>query len=72
MFVFLYADLGILSVVGSKIRASVAHTSFDEFHRNSAQVIQYAVFGKPSAESPSTTLKFEANNLVSKDEEMDI
>ncbi|XP_059155439.1 major vault protein-like [Physella acuta] len=44
--------------IGSRIRGSVALTSFDSFHKYSAQIIQAAVFGKESA------LKFDVNNLV--------
>lgn len=45
---------------GSRIRAVVAQTSFDEFHRHSAQIIRHAVFG----ESGSEVVKFPENRLV--------
>ena len=50
--------------LGSRIRASVAQITFDEFHRHSAQVIQHAVFGRSKQGHPLNVLKFEANNLV--------
>jgi len=37
---------------------------FDEFHRHSAQVIQFAVFGNPATDQFVSELKFPANNLV--------
>ena len=45
--------------IGSRIRQAVAQISFDEFHRRSAAVIQYAVMGK------GDELKFDVNDLVS-------
>ena len=50
---------------GGRIRATVAQITFDEFHRNSMQVIQHAVFG-PDLEADKKPLKFPANNLVSR------
>ncbi|XP_012936930.1 major vault protein [Aplysia californica] len=44
--------------IASRIRASVALITFDEFHRHSAQLIQAAVFGKQQS------LRFDVNNLV--------
>ncbi|CAH1783479.1 unnamed protein product [Owenia fusiformis] len=50
--------------LGSRIRGSVARIAFDEFHRNSTQVIQHAVFGEDEDGKPKSSLKFAANNLV--------
>ncbi|KAK0051986.1 major vault protein, partial [Biomphalaria pfeifferi] len=50
--------------IGSRIRASVALTSFDSFHRYSAKIINTAVFGNDSQGNPATVLKFDVNNLV--------
>jgi len=55
----------LTSFSGSKIRAAVAMVPFDEFHRHSAQVIQFAVFGNPATDQFVSELKFPANNLVS-------
>ncbi|ESO90246.1 hypothetical protein LOTGIDRAFT_123412 [Lottia gigantea] len=45
--------------IGGKIRGAIAQVPFDKFHRNSLQVIQYAVFGVNSSK-----LQFDVNNLV--------
>ncbi|GFR87232.1 major vault protein-like [Elysia marginata] len=50
--------------LGSRIRARVALTTFDEFHRFSALIIQAAVFGPHEAGEPARVLRFSANNLV--------
>ncbi|KAK3701446.1 hypothetical protein RRG08_015866 [Elysia crispata] len=50
--------------LGSRIRARVALTTFDEFHRYSAPIIQAAVFGPHEAGEPAGVLKFDSNNLV--------
>ncbi|KAL8578386.1 hypothetical protein ACOMHN_014885 [Nucella lapillus] len=51
--------------LGSKIRASVALTPFDDFHKHSAQIIQMAVFGRDSKTGGLCPhLKFDVNNLV--------
>ena len=51
-------------IAGSRIRAIVALTPFDEFHKNSAHIIQRAVFGTNADGSLKTSLKFNVNNLV--------
>ena len=53
------------SFAGSRIRAIVALTPFDEFHRHSAAIIQTAVFGRDAAGKLLPRLKFDVNNLVS-------
>ena len=53
-------------ITGSKIRGAVAQITFDDFHRNSAQVIQYAVFGEEAVkQGGKLEHMFNANNLVS-------
>ncbi|KAH9513343.1 hypothetical protein Btru_034666, partial [Bulinus truncatus] len=49
--------------IGSRIRASVALTSFDSFHRYSAKIIHAAVFGRDSHGDNKEFLKFDVNNL---------
>ncbi len=48
--------------IASRVRGCVAQTTFDQFHRHSAEVIREAVFaGKSGA---AQRLVFESNNLV--------
>eukprot|EP00008_Paramoeba_atlantica_P014240 CAMPEP_0201488730 /NCGR_PEP_ID=MMETSP0151_2-20130828/19345_1 /ASSEMBLY_ACC=CAM_ASM_000257 /TAXON_ID=200890 /ORGANISM="Paramoeba atlantica, Strain 621/1 / CCAP 1560/9" /LENGTH=798 /DNA_ID=CAMNT_0047874083 /DNA_START=168 /DNA_END=2564 /DNA_ORIENTATION=- len=47
------------NMVASRVRSLVAHTPFDQFHRNSAKMIEEAIFG-PNKEE----YRFSANNLV--------
>jgi major vault protein len=49
--------------IASRVRGSVAQRSFDDFHKNSADLIRTAVFGK-EGETIRNTLRFKANNLV--------
>lgn len=49
--------------IASRVRGSVAQKSFDDFHKNSAELIRTAVFGK-DGETTRNTLRFKANNLV--------
>lgn len=50
---------------GGKIRGTIAQIPFDEFHRNSAQIIKMSVFGMDKDGNLNQWLKFDANNLVS-------
>jgi len=50
--------------IGSKIRAVIAQTNFDEFHRNSAEIIKNSVFGTDQDGNINSQLEFEANQLV--------
>jgi len=50
--------------IASRVRGSVAAASFDHFHRNSADIIRNAVFGKDKEGEVRANLKFNANNLV--------
>jgi len=50
--------------IASRVRGAVASSSFDDFHKNSADIIRGAVFGKNPDGSPRKNLKFKANNLV--------
>jgi len=49
--------------IASRVRGSVAQRSFDDFHKNSAELIRTAVFGR-DGEAVRNTLRFKANNLV--------
>lgn len=49
--------------IASRVRGSVAQRSFDDFHKNSAELIRTAVFGK-DGDVVRNTLRFKANNLV--------
>merc|ERR1712137_530981 len=50
--------------IASRVRGAVASTSFDDFHKQSAECIRCAVFGTDEAGNPRPNLKFSANNLV--------
>jgi len=50
--------------IASRVRGAVAAVSFDSFHKNSADIIKAAVFGTEEDGSPRNSLKFNANNLV--------
>jgi major vault protein len=49
--------------IASRVRGNVAQKTFDDFHKNSAELIRTAVFGK-DGEQVRNTLRFKANNLV--------
>jgi len=49
--------------IASRVRGNVAQKSFDDFHKNSAELIRTAVFGR-EGEVVRNTLRFKANNLV--------
>ena len=50
--------------IGSRIRGTVAGTTFDHFHRNSADIIRRAIFGVDAEGNPKTTVRFIGDNLV--------
>merc|ERR1712125_50437 len=50
--------------IASRVRGAVASTSFDDFHKQSADCIRAAVFGKDVDGNVKPNLKFAANNLV--------
>ena len=50
--------------IGSLIRASVAATTFDDFHKHSASIIRGAVFGRDENGNVMDKLVFSANKLV--------
>jgi len=50
--------------IASRVRGAVAASSFDDFHRHSAEIIRLAVFGKEADGKPRNELRFRANNLV--------
>jgi major vault protein len=49
----------LCKAIGSLVRGAVASSSFDDFHKRSAEIIHSAVFGKKD-----DALEFPANNLV--------
>lgn len=49
--------------IASRMRAAVARTNFDEFHRHSTRVIMDAVFGKDENGVTKKVLKFRENNM---------
>jgi len=50
--------------IASRVRGAVAGVSFDQFHKNSAQIIRVAVFGLDEKGGLRNKFKFNANNLV--------
>jgi len=55
----------LCKALASKIRGAVSSVSFDDFHKNSAAIIQRAVFGNNmESTKPKDTLNFAANNLM--------
>lgn len=50
--------------IGSAIRGQVAQIPFDEFHKHSAEIIKASVFGIDEHGKIKKKLKFEVNNLV--------
>lgn len=54
----------VCKAIASRVRGSVASSTFDHFHRNSAEIIRTAVFGKDENGAVKATLRFDANNLV--------
>merc|ERR1711862_150379 len=50
--------------IASRVRGAVASTSFDDFHKQSAECIRCAVFGTDADGVARPHLKFAANNLV--------
>ena len=55
----------LCKAMASRIRGAVSSVTFDDFHRNSAGIIQVAIFGvDPEKGQSKDTLRFAANNLV--------
>ncbi|RNF26665.1 major vault protein [Trypanosoma conorhini] len=53
------------SFIAGRIRAAVASLPFQQFHKNSAKILQEAVFGvDPISHATRTELRFAANNFV--------
>jgi len=50
--------------IASRVRGAVASTSFDDFHKKSADIIRSAVMGVDENGEPRPYLKFPTNNLV--------
>ena len=65
--IFCVADFvgDLCKAMASKIRGAVSAVTFDDFHKNSAKIIQVAVFGTdPETRQVRTSVHFSANNLV--------
>merc|ERR1719510_2051531 len=65
--IFCVADFvgDLCKAMASKIRGAVSAVTFDDFHKNSAKIIQVAVFGTdPETRQVRTSAHFSANNLV--------
>jgi major vault protein len=50
--------------IASRIRGAVAGTQFDDFHKNSAQIIRASVFGLDTNQRVRDQFVFPQNNLV--------
>jgi len=50
--------------IASRVRGAVARVSFDEFHKNSAEIIRTAVFGVAGDGQVRNRFQFNANNLI--------
>jgi major vault protein len=50
--------------IASRIRGAVAGTQFDDFHKNSAQIIRASVFGLDANQRVRDQFVFPQNNLV--------
>jgi major vault protein len=50
--------------IASRVRGRVAGVKFDDFHRNSAKIIRTAVFGTDEQGRIGKDFRFETNNLV--------
>jgi len=50
--------------IASRVRGSVAQVPFDHFHRESARLIRQAVFGTSEQGKVRDSFKFDSNNLV--------
>jgi len=55
----------LCKAMASKIRGAVSSVTFDDFHKNSSQIIQMAAFGtNPETKLVRDSITFTANNLV--------
>jgi len=55
----------LCKAMASRIRGAVSAITFDDFHKNSAKIIEVAVFGiDPETRKVRDRLKFNANNFV--------
>jgi len=50
--------------IASRVRGAVARVTFDEFHKNSAEIIRTAVFGVGTDGLVRNRFQFNANNLI--------
>lgn len=50
--------------IASRVRGAVASQTFDDFHKNSAEIIRQAVFGRNSSGESNDQLTFQANLLT--------
>jgi major vault protein len=49
--------------IASRVRGAVASQTFDDFHKNSSEIIRLAVFGRNENGEPNAYLRFKANLL---------
>jgi len=64
--IFCVADFvgDLCKAMASKVRGAVSAVTFDDFHKNSARIIQVAVFGTdPETRQVRESITFSANNL---------
>merc|ERR1719483_713934 len=64
--IFCVADFvgDLCKALASRIRGAVSSVTFDDFHKNSAKIIQIAVFGtNPETKRPREEMRFPSNNL---------
>jgi len=54
----------LCKVLGARVRAAVAATTFDKFHKQSVEIIQNSVFGKDENGKLRDRVVFESNHLV--------
>ena len=49
--------------IASRVRGAASSVSFEDFHKNNAELIKFAVFGKKPDGTPKDELVFHTNNL---------
>ena len=49
--------------IASRVRGAASSVSFEDFHKNNAELIKFAVFGKKPDGTPKDELLFQTNNL---------
>jgi len=54
----------LCKVLGARVRAAVAATTFERFHKQSVEIIQQSVFGKDESGKLRDRVVFESNHLI--------